>query len=227
MECDAMNDATVILEVIDKLMFEPGLESQNITVFVKDGVITLSGKVHTYREKYLAEQAAKSIRGVINVIDELVVELDLSHQRSDIEIAADVVRTLANDVVFMSGGEIEVEVENGNVILNGEVNKRYQKKQATKSIRNLYGIKHITNNIKISPTQTAINPEEVSKQIMREFQRNASLDAKIIRVVVDGSKVTLKGTVRSWAEKKEAQKAAWSVNGVTEVKDELVLGYVV
>ncbi len=221
-----MDDAAIALEVIDKLRFEPGLRAKNIIVLVKDGIVTLTGKAGTYAERHLAEQAAKCVRGVINVIDELVVELDLSHQRSDIEIAADVVRTLANDVVFMSGGEIEVEVENGNVILTGEVDERYQKKRATKSIRNLYGIKHITNNIKINPKQTAINPDEVSKQIMREFQRNASLDAKIIQVVVDGSKVTLKGTVRSWAEKKEAQKAAWSVNGVTEVKDDLVLGYV-
>jgi osmotically-inducible protein OsmY len=221
-----MNDAEIALEVIDKLKFEPGLRAKNIIVLVKDGIVTLTGRTHTYAERHRAEQAAKCVRGVMNVIDELVVELDLSHHRSDSDIAADVVRTLANDVVFISGGEIEVEVENGNVILTGEVNERYQKKRATKAIRNLYGIKHITNNIKIIPKETSINPEEVSKQIMREFQRNASLDAKMIRVVVDGSKVTLKGTVRSWAEKKEAQKAAWSVNGVTEVNDNLVLSYV-
>ncbi|MES2607639.1 MAG: BON domain-containing protein [Pseudomonadota bacterium] len=221
-----MDDAAIAVEVIDKLMFEPGLRSHNIIVLVKDGIVTLNGSVRTYVEKYLTEQATKNLRGIKNVIDKLEVELDTSLQRSDIAIAEAIVNAIAWDASIKPTGNVEVTVENGSVILTGEVDDYYQKKRAAKCIKHMRGIKNIINHIMVRPIKISVDPQDVSKQIMREFQRNASLDAKIIHVVVDGSKVTLKGTVRSWAEKKEAHKAAWSVPGVTEVNDELVLGYV-
>lgn len=221
-----MPDTKITAEVIDKLTFEPGLNPHNIMVFVKDGAVTLDGAVPTYTEKHTAEQAAKCVRGVINVINELIVKLDDSHQRNDFMLTTNIVNALVHDSSIMPTAEIEATVENGTVTLTGEVDNRHQKKRAEKCIKRLHGIINIINNIKIKPIKMTVDPKLVSTQIMREFQRNACLEAKNIYVNVDKNKVILKGTVRSWAEKKEAKKAAWSVNGVNEVQDELLLSYV-
>jgi osmotically-inducible protein OsmY len=218
-----MNDTIIKQYVFEKLMFEQGLREQNIIVSIEDGIVTLSGRVRTYCEKYLAEQAAKNVRGVKAVVEELVVDMDAPLQRSDKEIATAVVQSLEADVSLTPLGAIKVVVENGKVELTGEVDEYYKKQQAFNCIRNLYGVRNVFNYISVNPSNTRIDSKNVTNQIVREFQRNAVLDAKNIEVTIDGSKVILRGAVRSWAEEKEARKAAWSVPGVTEVKDELVL----
>ena len=218
-----MNDSTISQYVAEKLNFEQGLRSQGIIVSVENGIVTLSGRVRTYCEKYLAEQATKNVRGVKAVVEEMVVDVDAPLQRSDKEIAKAVVQALESDVALMPPVDIKVVVENGKVELTGKVDEYYKKQQALHCIRNLYGVRNIFNYIVVSPEKAKIEAKYVTNQIVREFQRNAVLDAKNINVAIDGSKVTLKGIVRSWAEEKEARKAAWSVPGVTEVKDELVL----
>lgn len=220
-----MDDVTIKANVIGKLIFEPDIKSQNINVFVENGIVTLSGKVRTYTEKYLAEQASKNLRGVKAVVEELTVDLESSLQRSDTEIAQAVINSLEWDIALIPAEKIKVFVENGNVELTGEVEECYQKDRATKCIRYLYGIQNISNHIIVKPSQKIVDPSKVSNEIMREFQRNASLDAKAIHVEVSGSKVILKGTVRSWVEQKEARKAARSVKGVTEVEDKLMLSF--
>jgi osmotically-inducible protein OsmY len=218
-----MNDTIIREYVFEKLNFEQGLRAQNIMISVEDGIVTLSGRVRTYCEKYLAEQATKNVRGVKAVVEELVVDVDAPLQRSDKEIAAAVVQALEADVSLMPPEKIKVVVENGKVELTGEVDEYYKKQQAFKCVKNLYGVSNIFNYIVVNSADKAIDPKNVTHQIVREFQRNAVLDAKNIEVAIDGSKVILRGIVRSWAEEKEARKAAWSVPGVTEVKDELVL----
>ncbi|MES2252054.1 MAG: BON domain-containing protein [Pseudomonadota bacterium] len=220
---DNTNDMTIKQYVVDKLNFEPGLRAQGIIVAAEGGIVTLSGRVRTYCEKYLAEQATKSILGVKAVVEELVVDIDAPLRRSDKEIATAVVRALEEDVSIFPHEKIKVVVENGKVELTGEVDEYYKKKQAAKCIRNLYGVRNIFNYVVVKASEMPIDPKDVTNQIIREFQRNAVLDAKNIEVSIDGSVVVLRGMVRSWAEEKEARKAAWSVPGVTDVKDELVL----
>ncbi|MDP5370046.1 MAG: BON domain-containing protein, partial [Pseudomonadota bacterium] len=219
----AMNDTIIREYVFEKLNFEQGLRAQNIMISVENGIVTLSGRVRTYCEKYLAEQATKNVRGVKAVVEELVVDVDAPLQRSDKEIAAAVVQALEADVSLMPPEKIKVVVENGKVELTGEVDEFYKKQQAFECVKNLYGVTNVFNYVVVNSAAKAIDPKNVTHQIVREFQRNAVLDAKSIEVAIDGSKVILRGIVRSWAEEKEARKAAWSVPGVTEVKDELVL----
>ncbi|MDP4725517.1 MAG: BON domain-containing protein [Alphaproteobacteria bacterium] len=218
-----MNDTIIREYVFEKLNFEQGLRAQNIMISVENGIVTLSGRVRTYCEKYLAEQATKNVRGVKAVVEELVVDVDAPLQRSDKEIAAAVVQALEADVSLMPPEKIKVVVENGKVELTGEVDEFYKKQQAFECVKNLYGVTNVFNYVVVNSAAKAIDPKNVTHQIVREFQRNAVLDAKSIEVAIDGSKVILRGIVRSWAEEKEARKAAWSVPGVTEVKDELVL----
>jgi osmotically-inducible protein OsmY len=218
-----MNDTIIREYVFEKLNFEQGLRAQNIVISVENGIVTLSGRVRTYCEKYLAEQATKNVRGVKAVVEELVVDVDAPLQRSDKEIAAAVVQALEADVSLMPPEKIKVVVENGKVELTGEVDEFYKKQQAFECVKNLYGVTNVFNYVVVNSAAKAIDPKNVTHQIVREFQRNAVLDAKSIEVAIDGSKVILRGIVRSWAEEKEARKAAWSVPGVTEVKDELVL----
>ena len=221
-----MDDETIRTHILDKLAFEPGLLATDIIVFVKDGIATLSGRVRSYAEKHLAEEAVKNVCGVKAVAEELIVDLNTSLQRNDAAIAEAIAHAFEWDVAIIPPGKIKVVVENGNVELTGEVDDYYQKERATKCIRYLYGIKNIFNRITLKPPKSNINPENISKEIMREFQRNASIDARNVVIKVDGSKVTLKGKIRSWVEKREAEKAAWSLVGVSEVKDELILSFI-
>ena len=175
-----MEDDTIRTNVLDKLTFEPGLRPEDIIVFVKDGIVTLSGRVRTYSEKYLAEQAAKNVRGVKAVAEEIIVDIKTSLQRSDTAIAEAAVHALEWDVSIIPPGKVKVAVENGNVELTGEVDEYYQKERATKCIRFLYGIKNIINHITVRPTKPVVTPKEIFDQIMKEFHRNASIDAKNI-----------------------------------------------
>lgn len=218
-----MDDAIIREYVLEKLNFEQGLRAQNIIVSVENGIVTLSGRVRTYCEKYLAEQTSKNVRGVKAVVEELIVDIDAPLQRNDKEIAAAVIQALEADVSLMPPEKIKIVVENGKVELTGEVDEYYKKQQAFRCVKNLYGVSNIFNYIVVNSSIKAVDQKNVTQQIIREFQRNAVLDAKNIEIAIDGSKVILKGTVRSWAEEKEARKAAWSIPGVTEVKDELVL----
>ena len=215
-----IND-TLKTNVHNKLAFEPGLNSNNINISIEHGIVTLSGTVRTFFEKKLAERAVQNVRGIKGVVEELKVDFGASPQRSDKEIAEAAVRTLEWDVVIPKD-KIQFTVENGEIRLTGEVTQQYQKEKAYHDVRSLYGVKNIFNYIEI---KSSVSSQEISKEIMREFQRNAVLDAKNVQVQTEGSRVILKGKVRSWAEFSEAKKAAWSVPGVTEVKEELSIVY--
>lgn len=209
------DDKLIKIDIDSKLAFEPGLTSKNIMVNVDNGIVTLSGSVSNYYEKSLAERVAKNIQGVRGVVEELQVNLGESFKRSDEEIAKATIRAIEWDSAIPSDS-VKVLVEHGIVTLTGDAEFQYQRERAYQDVKYIYGVKSIINNIAIKPT-ISINPDQVSSKILSEFQRNATFDARNIRVETDGSKIILKGNVRSWAEYDEALHAAWSIPGVTQV----------
>jgi osmotically-inducible protein OsmY len=209
------SDSILKTDIQTALSLEPSLKSHNIIINVENGIVTLTGTVENFYEKFLAERTVKNIRGVKGVAEELQVKFGESLQRSDEEIAKAVVRAIEWDS-SLPRDKIKVVVEHGTVTLSGEVERQYQRDKAYQNVRYLFGVKNVINLIALKPV-TPINPQQVSSRILSEFQRSATLDARNIRVESQGSKIILKGNVRSWAEYEEARHAAWSVPGVTEV----------
>lgn len=208
--------------IMEQLRFEPNINESNITVSVKDnGVVVSGGKVKSYTEKYLAEKAVEKLEKVRGVANELRVDLDLSYKRSDADIVQAALTALKWSM-FIPHEKIKVSVDNGRLTLVGDVEYNYQKVRAEKAVRDLYGVTSVINNIKVKPN---ISPSEVKDKILKEFERNARIDANNIKVEVDGSKVTLKGCVQNLDEQREAETAAWSVNGVSEVINELTISW--
>jgi osmotically-inducible protein OsmY len=204
-------------DVIDELQYEPSVEAAGIGVTAKDGIITLSGSVKSYFEKLSATKAAERVSGVKAVVDELKVRLSYTHQRGDEDIAQAALQALEWDVQ-VPHTKIMVKVEQGRVTLEGDVDYRYQQTAAIDAVRNLTGVTGVVNLIHLKPTATA---SEVKKEIENALRRAAEVDAQQIVVAVVDDKVSLYGTVRSWAERSEAERAAWSAPGIRLVEDDL------
>jgi osmotically-inducible protein OsmY len=213
------SDSEIERDVKEELEWHPDLDATDIAVSVKTGVLSLTGFVKSYTDKYEAEAAAKRVAGVVGVANDLEVRLPSVDERPDPDIARDAVAALRSQLPI-SSEDIKVIVKNGWVTLEGEVEWQYQRQAAENAVRPIKGVKGVSNTILLRPSA---EPSEVKRKIQEALRRSAEIDANRIEVEAHGSEVILKGTVRSWIEREEAERAAWAAPGVTKVEDRIVV----
>jgi len=212
-------DSDIKRDVELELRWDPQIESRDIAVAVKDGVVALTGFVKSYSEKYEAEKAARRVAGVRGVANDIEVRLPESSKRPDPEIARDAVNAIRGQLPY-SWEQIRDVVRDGWVTLEGKVEWNYQRERAESAVRRLSGVRGIINQIVVQPETQA---SQIKEKIEEAFKRSALFDAKGVTVEVDGSTVILRGTVRSWAERQEAERAAWAAPGVTKVENRITV----
>ncbi len=213
-------DSMLRADVSDELEWDPSVNTTDIGVAVKDGIVTLTGTVDSYTKKCAVEEAVQRVSGVRAVANDVQVKVPGDSRYSDEDIARAAANALAWDAILPLN--LRVLLDDGWVTLSGEVDFQFQKRSAETVVRRLKGVRGISNNITVT---SQVTPAAVKEKIEAALQRHASLDAKAIKVKVDEGKVELKGTVHSYAEKMDAEDAAWSAPGVTEVEDKLLIEY--
>jgi osmotically-inducible protein OsmY len=212
-------DTDILKDVTAEMKMEPSLRDDDVAVGVRDAVVTLAGYVDSYADKRRAERIAGKVKGLKAVVNDLEVRLPSSSQRPDPELARAAVEALGWNIL-VPHDRIQVIVEDGWLTLKGEVDWYYQKEEAEHSVRNLTGVKGVSNLITVAAKPT---PSDVKKRITEALQRGAQFDAGRITVEVNGHKAILRGTVRSYAELKDAERAARNAPGITEVENRLTV----
>jgi osmotically-inducible protein OsmY len=210
-------DEEIQKDVLAELKWDAQVQPNEIGVSVKDGVVTLTGWVDSYLKKWAAEDAAHRVGGVKAVAND--IEVKLFSERTDADIAEAAIRALQWDA-SVPADKIQVTVSKGWVTLKGEVNWNFEKQDAERVVRRLTGVNGVSNLITVKPSTT---PSELKNRIEDALVRNAKVDAKKITVEVQGSTAILKGTVRAWVEKEEAQRVAWLAPGVTSVENRIAV----
>jgi osmotically-inducible protein OsmY len=213
------SNAEIEEDVKAELEWNPDLDAIDIAVSVKSAVVTLAGFVKSYTDKYEAEAAAKRVAGVVAVANDLEVRMPSVDERPDPDVARDAAAAIKSQLPI-SSENIKIIVKNGWVTLEGEIEWQYQRQTAENIVRRIKGVKGVSNTILLKPRA---EPEEVKRKIQEALRRSAEVDANRVEVEAHGSEVILKGTVRSWIEREEAERAAWSAPGVTKVEDRIVV----
>jgi osmotically-inducible protein OsmY len=215
-----MTDIQLRQDVLDELEFEPSIDAANIGVAVDDGVVTLTGHVHSYAQKLAAEAAVRRVRGVRAIAEEIEVRYPRDPKTSDDEIAKRALDALRWDVT-VPDDKITLMVHKGLVTLAGEVPWRYQRSAAETAVRRLLGVTGVVNNIGVKPS---VQASDVKRKIEDALKRHAEVEAQAIRVSVSNDTVTLDGKVDNWDELEAVENAAWSAPGVRFVEDRLTIG---
>lgn len=213
------SDSQLLADVQAELDWDPSFDDRGIVVAAKDGVVTLAGSVHSYADKWSAENAAKSVAGVRAVANDIEVKLKAEAQRTDRDIAEAAVSALKSNVT-VPADDIKVIVNDGCVTLEGTVVMWYQKNAAENIVRHLWGVRAVRNHIAI---RTRAYAGDIRGKIHQSFKRHADNDADKIQIAVADGTVTLSGVVRTWREREDAESAAWSAPGVARVENLLAV----
>ena len=212
-------DSDIQKDVVAELKWEPGLMDDDIAVSVREGVVTLAGFVNSWADKYRAERVVGRVKGVKGIANDIEVKLPSSSERPDPEIARAAVDALKWDI-WVPTDRVTVKVRNGWITLEGSVDYYFEKEAAERAVRNLTGVKGVTNLVSV---QTRPAASDVRQKIRDALERGAEFDADRITVELEGNKVILRGTVRSYVEKRDAERAARNAPGVVDVENKLTV----
>lgn len=204
-----------------ELKWDPDIDASDIGVAVKDGAVTLSGFARSFRQRRKAEEDATRVRGVKGVANDIEVRLPLINKRPDPEIVREIIAQLKAELPYASD-DIKAIVRDGLVTLKGEVEWDYQRHRAADTALRVSGVTGLANEIEVKPK---IKPDDLKRKIDDAFKRNAEVDAQHITVEAEGNKVVLRGKVRSWAEREEAERVAWLAPGVMQVDNRITVDY--
>lgn len=213
------SDKQLQQDVMDDLRWDPSLDASKVGVAVTNGVVTLTGSVPSYFQKQNTERVAKRVAGVRAVANDIEVRLPNMTERNDSDIAQAVLNSLKWDT-SVPEESVDISVSKGWVTLEGSVDWNYQREACEKSVEKLVGVKGVTNRISVAPHAKS---KDVKSEIKAALHRYAELESRNIEVDAADSTITLRGQVRSWAERKEAETAAWMAPGVTQVKNEIIV----
>jgi osmotically-inducible protein OsmY len=214
-----LNNLELQKRVLEALDWEPGLDAARIGVAASGGVVTLTGQVQSYADRFSAERVVKRILGVKGIANDLEVRLPVDATRTDTDLATAAVRALEWDVQ-VPHERITLRVANGWITLEGEVEWQFQREAAVRAVRHLLGVRGVTNLVTLVAKPT---PGDLKVRIESALRRNAELEARQIRVETRGGTVVLDGAVHSWAERDEAERAVWGAPGVVAVEDRLAV----